>query len=202
MSSVATTRSATRPRGAARRTALLDAVLRVVADAGPEAVTHRRVAEAAKLPLASTTYWFSSKDELLAAALELAAERDIARLRTHAAELDTDDVEEALVALLVGPLERELRHGRGSLVASYSLWFEATRRPALQELAQRWTDAYLEAAVTLLRRAGTADPEGDAHLLVATVDGLTMHQLAGGADGQLRPRMQRVVAALLRGKRR
>ena len=55
-------------------------MLTIVADVGAEAVTHRRVAEVAQLPLASTTYWFDSKDELLTAALELAAERDVARL--------------------------------------------------------------------------------------------------------------------------
>ena len=71
-----------RPRGAARREALLEAVLAIVADVGPDAVTHRRVAEQAQLPLASTTYWFDSKEDLLTAALELAARRDVARLET------------------------------------------------------------------------------------------------------------------------
>ena len=71
--------AAPRPRGAARREALLEAVLRIVAEVGADAVTHRRVAEVAGLPLASTTYWFDSKEHLLTAALELAAERDIAR---------------------------------------------------------------------------------------------------------------------------
>lgn len=75
-----------RPRGAARREALLEAVLTIVADVGADAVTHRRVAEVAALPLASTTYWFDSKEHLLTAALELAAERDMARLREFLAE--------------------------------------------------------------------------------------------------------------------
>jgi len=73
-----------RPRGAARREALLEATLRIVADTGADAVTHRRVAEVAQLPLASTTYYFDSKEELLTAALELAAERDMARLHAIA----------------------------------------------------------------------------------------------------------------------
>src|SRR5436189_6242495 len=70
-----------RPRGTARRDALLDAVIRIVAEVGVDAVTHRRVAEVADLPLASTTYWFESKQHLLTAALERAADRDIERLR-------------------------------------------------------------------------------------------------------------------------
>src|ERR1700722_4302796 len=72
-------RAAARPRDSPRREALLEATLRIVADTGADAVTHRRVAEVAQLPLASTTYYFASKEELLTAALELAAERDLAR---------------------------------------------------------------------------------------------------------------------------
>src|SRR5271166_2972002 len=75
-----TTPSGARPRGAARREALLDAALRILAETGADAVTHRRVAEVAGLPLASTTYWFTSKEHLLTAALERASERDVARL--------------------------------------------------------------------------------------------------------------------------
>ena len=71
-------------RAARRREALLEATLRIVADTGADAVTHRRVAEVAQLPLASTTYYFDSKEELLTAALELAAERDMARLHAIA----------------------------------------------------------------------------------------------------------------------
>ena len=83
---VASAPNTTRPRGAARREALLDAVLQVVAEEGVDAVTHRRVADVAGLPLASTTYWFESKEHLLMAALERAAERDIERLQAFIGE--------------------------------------------------------------------------------------------------------------------
>ena len=133
----------TRPRGAARREALLEAVLQIVAEAGVDAVTHRRVAEVAELPLASTTYWFSSKDDLLTAALELAAERDIARLAASASERGDDDATdpvEAIVSLLLDPVEEGLRTSRGSLIATYTLLLEAARRPALREITARWTE--------------------------------------------------------------
>src|SRR3984957_17634136 len=77
-------RAAARPRDSPRRETLLEATLRIVADTGADAVTHRRVAEVAQLPLASTTYYFASKEELLTAALALAAERDMAPLRAIA----------------------------------------------------------------------------------------------------------------------
>ncbi len=93
------------PRGAARREALLDAVLRVVAEVGVDAVTHRRVAEEAGLPLASTTYWFQSKEHLLTAALQSAADRDIERLRTFVGESPerAGDPVGAAVEAILGP---------------------------------------------------------------------------------------------------
>ncbi|MFZ1995001.1 MAG: hypothetical protein WAU75_12885, partial [Solirubrobacteraceae bacterium] len=131
-----------RPRGAARREALLEAVLTIVAEVGPDAVTHRRVAEVAGLPLASTTYWFDSKEHLLTAALELAAERDTARLLAYAEQLSSvtgSDALDAAVGAIAEPLDTGLQASRGSLMATYALLLEAARRPALQAVARRWT---------------------------------------------------------------
>jgi TetR/AcrR family transcriptional regulator, regulator of biofilm formation and stress response len=187
----------TRPRGAARREALLEAVLHIVAETGADSVTHRRVAEVAELPLASTTYWFSSKEHLLTAALELAAERDIARLTAYAAQRSDDEPVDAIVSLVLDPVEDGLQTSRGSLIAAYTLLLEAARRPALREIAVRWTDAYLEAGRELLERAGSSDPTGDAKLLVAAADGLLIEELSRGRTSNLRPRLRRLAAALI-----
>ncbi len=181
-----------RPRGAARREALLDAVLRIVAEHGTDAVTHRRVAEVAALPLASTTYWFKSKEHLLTAALELAAERDIARLHEHvaAASGQTGALELAVSAIVT------VEPTRSSLITTYALLLEAARRPALREIAQRWTVAYLETIGALLERAGSMHPREDAELLLAAADGLVIEQLASGREADLRPALRRLAAAL------
>jgi DNA-binding transcriptional regulator YbjK len=183
-----------RPRGPARREALLDAVLRIVAELGTDAVTHRRVAEKAELPLASTTYWFDSKEHLLTAALELAAERDIARLRDHvsiAAEA-TDPLELAVSAILT-PAEPS----RSSLITTYTLLLEAARRPGLREIARRWTAAYLDTIGVLLERAGSQAPRADAELLLAAADGLIIEQLSSGQSSDLQPRLIRLADALM-----
>src|SRR5947209_14486112 len=115
-----------RPRGTARRDALLDAVVRIVAEVGADAVTHRRVAEVAGLPLASTTYWFESKEHLLTAALERAADRDIEHLNamlTDSKEAVEDPLTLAVDALLGSPEERN-QSNRGSLLAIYALMLE------------------------------------------------------------------------------
>jgi AcrR family transcriptional regulator len=207
-----------RPRGAARREALLDAVLRVVAEAGADAVTHRRVADVAGLPLASTTYWFQSKEHLLTAAFERAADRDIERLRADlgdAPERTPDPVGLAVDAILgpndlaKAPPSGAAAHlpeappsgaaannpeappsgaaannpnpaARGWLLATYALMLEAARRPALREVTERWTDAYLEMLPPLLAAAGSQHPRADAALLLAAADGLLIDQLASG----------------------
>ncbi len=187
-----------RPRGAARREALLEAVLTIVGEVGADAVTHRRVAEVADLPLASTTYYFESKEHLLTAALELAAERDIARLHEFAVEpvVDADPIELAIAAVL-DPTDETVPSRRGSMIANYALLLEAARRPALQAVARRWTEAYLETLGRLLTAAGSTDPAGDAELLIAAADGLLIEQLTAGTRGDLASPLRRLARALV-----
>jgi DNA-binding transcriptional regulator YbjK len=189
-----------RPRGAARREALLDAVLRVVAEEGVDAVTHRRVAEVASLPLASTTYWFDSKEHLLTAALELAAERDIERLRAFlgdAPERADDPLGLAVGAILDVNEESDLT-SRGRLLATYALWLEAARRPAMRDVTERWTDAYMEIIPPLLEAAGSRHPRSDAELLLATADGLLVGQLLSDEDADLTAELHRLANALVK----
>ncbi len=195
-----TSPSGARPRGAARREALLDAVLRIVAEVGADAVTHRRVAEEAGLPLASTTYYFDSKEHLLTAALELAAERDIARLHAFLGEAPdqaADPVGLAIDAIL-DPVEETALSCRPSLVATYALMLEAARRPALRAVNRRWIDAYLDALSRLLELAGSPDPRSDAAILLAATDGLLVEQLASDRPAEVRPRLHRLAAALVK----
>ena len=188
-----------RPRGEARREALLDAVLQVVAEQGVDAVTHRRVAEVAALPLASTTYWFSSKEHLLTAALERAAERDITRLRAFLAEA-TDATADPLgltVRAILDPIEESAQASRGWLLATYALVLEGARRPALRHVTTSWSEAYLDTLVPLLAAAGSRHPRSDAELLLAAADGLLVDQLASGEDSDLAPRLRRLAVALV-----
>jgi TetR/AcrR family transcriptional regulator, regulator of biofilm formation and stress response len=197
---VASAPNGSRPRGAARREALLDAVLGVVAEVGIDAVTHRRVAEAAGLPLASTTYWFESKDQMLIAALERAADRDIERLGAYLGEdpAHCPDPLGLAVGAILGPNEGPGQSSRGWLLATYTLMLEAARRPALRDVMGRWTDAYLEALPPLLAAAGSRSPRSDAGLLLAAADGLLVDQLASGDSSDLAPRLRRLADALVK----
>lgn len=63
------------PRGAARRDAIVEAAAALVVEAGPSTLTHRTIAQRADVPLAATTYYFASLDDLVGAAGTRLAER-------------------------------------------------------------------------------------------------------------------------------
>ena len=58
------------------RRAILDATLRILRDHGLAELTHRAVAKEAGVSLALTSYHFSTKDNLISEALDLAATGD------------------------------------------------------------------------------------------------------------------------------
>jgi TetR/AcrR family transcriptional regulator, regulator of biofilm formation and stress response len=192
---------AARPRGAARREALLEATLRVIGETGIDMVTHRNVAEVAGLPLASTTYWFASKDELLEEAFQFAAHRDIARLESRLAQGRAQGDPIKAISMVLVPFDDEDQTiGRPRVIAAYALWLEAARRPALRTIARRWTQAYVRAVSQLLDRTGSMEREDDAKLLVAAVDGLVLDQLAQHTSSDLRPRLERLAVALVQSQ--
>ena len=77
-----------RRSGAERRGAILAATVRILRHAtGSPRSPIARVAREAGVPLAATTYYFTSKDELVGEALAILVEDEIERLRERAREL-------------------------------------------------------------------------------------------------------------------
>lgn len=70
-----TTPLSRQPRGAARRDAIVDAAAALVVERGPGSLTHRAIAQRAEVPLAATTYYFASLDDLVGAAGTRLAQR-------------------------------------------------------------------------------------------------------------------------------
>jgi DNA-binding transcriptional regulator YbjK len=162
-----------RARGRLRRQALLHAALDVIGQRGIAGTTHRAVAAAAGVPLATTTYYFASIDELLEAALELFVDEEVGRLETAGArvvELE-GTAEEALRAIAA-----ELAGGES--LAQFELYLEDARRPALQPVVSRALTAYRTLAEDLLRHLGHPDPERLAPLAVSLADGMGVHHIA------------------------
>jgi DNA-binding transcriptional regulator YbjK len=181
-------------RGHERVEQILRATLEVVTRDGVAAVTHRSVAEAAGVPLGSLTYYFASKQELLRDALLLHVAEDTERLSALATELMEsgargEEVVEAFAAVL------ETLHGD---IAQFELYIEAARDPQLREAATQSLAAYEQAAVLGLRAAGVPDPEASAHIVVAAIDGLSIHRRATDGSGPpLRTSLARLLRALV-----
>jgi DNA-binding transcriptional regulator YbjK len=172
-----------------------------VARAGPDGVTHRAVAAEAGVPLAATTYYFASRDELIAQALELAVEEELARFAAARAEVPVPTDPAGAAAALVELAARTLAADPLPVLAKYELYLAAARRPALRAAARRWTDAYRGFAQEVLATLGSPDPAADAPLLVAALDGAELEALAedrGDAE-TLRAGLERLLGALTGG---
>ncbi len=148
---------------------------------GPDGLTHRLVAAEAQVPLAATTYWFASKEDIVEAAFGRAVDDGIASIEEVRERAKAWTRATAADELAAGILE-ECTARRERTVIGYALWVEAGRRPALRPLAQRWADAYVDLYADVLGTAGvTGDLRARARLLSAAADGLVGQQLATGA---------------------
>lgn len=131
---------ARRPRNpVARRQAIVDAAIRVIADGGLAGLTHRRVAEVADVPVGSTTYYFKDLDELREAALAEAARAAVDGLAQWSQELaETADLPTTLARLTA-----EYLADRDRYRALNELYTAAGHRPELRQLARQWSDGLI-----------------------------------------------------------
>ncbi len=164
------------PRGTARDS-ILAATLKLVADEGVDAVTHRRVAEIAGVSPGSTTHHFSGREELLretfrsylSEADELFAELE--------ADIDADSsASQEVQRVLVGLIEREFADA--SLVrAEYELILFAAKDAELGRVVSRWEARVVGSVAAALERAGSPRPTEAARTLINFVRGFELERL-------------------------
>ncbi|WP_105975102.1 TetR/AcrR family transcriptional regulator [Streptomyces geranii] len=155
-----------------RRQRIIDAAIRVVGEKGIAGLSHRSVAAEADVPLGSTTYHFSTLDELLVAALRQANE-GFAKVVAARGGLRDERVE--LAGELAGLLGEWLSGDRAGVELECELYLAALRRPALRSVAAEWAAGVAE----LL--AGRTDAV-TARALVAVMDGMCLQVLLTGAE--------------------
>ena len=174
--SVATDRLTT--RGARRRHELLEAALRLIVRDGPGAVTLRSVVTEAHTSHGLVSYYFGSRDELINAALALTATRNIDAL-AHAWEeirptTDADDLARQIARHSV----RQMIEHEDMGITIIELHLAAARDPALRPAIVEWGRAFARIVAPTLLAVGSNDPSRDAEILVSTINGLVMTQLA------------------------
>ena len=180
--------AAVTPKGERRRYALVSAAAELLCEGGFEAVRHRAVARRAGLPLASTTYYFSSLDDLIASAVEHIWMLEVAQLRGRVAALSRrrrgpDATADVLVDLLVseqsGPRLTE------QLISRYERYIACARQPALREIQRRSMRQRAAAVAEAIERSGRAVRIELVSQLICAVDGTVICALV---DEQPAPR--------------
>ena len=169
-----------RRRDNPRRRLLVQTTLRLIADGGVDAVSHRSVAEAAGVPLGSTTYWFPSRQEMVRQALEEFAREETDALRERLAgvlgrRLSRPRLVDEFTAILAPQLAEE---GRWRTRAQYALLQEASRRPELEPVCREWSRAWEEALAEVFASLRAPRPELEARMFLAMLDGMLLGQLA------------------------
>lgn len=179
-----------------RRRSILDAVLRVVAEGGVDAVTHRRVAAAARVPLGSTSYYFASRDDLLREAFRQHAGDVYGSLDALAEGRPLGSADD-LVAFLVEMVRRELVDPSMVLV-EYELIVRAARDPELAREVNVYERNLAARLAEALERLGVPSPLEAARTLIALVRGFELERLTRPAAelADLRARLRAVLAGM------
>jgi DNA-binding transcriptional regulator YbjK len=156
------------------------------------------VAAEAGVPLAATTYYFASRDDLVAQALRQAVDEELAELHARFGGVGEPATPEEAADLLAALFEETLARDQLALLAKNELYQAAARTPALQSEARRWTDAYVDLLAPVLERVGALDPRADAELVVAALDGLLDMRASENrcTPQELRARLRRLLVAL------
>ncbi|WP_169946872.1 TetR family transcriptional regulator [Microbispora sp. H11081] len=178
-------------RAVRRRETLLDAAVDLLGDGGFAAVTHRAVARRAGLPLAATSYYFTSRDHLLAEAFALLVERELARMREsvdHPPGRTPSAVAETLTGVYASDRLRQL--------GLWELYLQAGRDPALQAIARAWTDGCDGIVATVLDRAGYPCGPAEVRFVAGLLSGLWVEDVVE-ARPDSRDRAREAVARAL-----
>lgn len=178
--------AAVTPKGERRRYALVRAAAELLCEGGFDAVRHRAVARRAGLPLASTTYYFSSLDDLIAKAVEYIGTQEAEQLTAGVAALSrrrrgAESTADVLVDLLLG--ESPERRGTEELISRYERYIACARQPGLRDIQRRILQQRTDAVVEVVERSGRSVRSELVTALVCAVDGAVVASLGDEGEG-------------------
>ena len=134
------------------------------------------------MPLASTTYYFSSLDELVVQAVEYLGGLEATQLKERVAALPRrrrgpEAAADVLVDLLAADATRE------QTISRYERYIACARHPALRGVEQRLLRQRTDAVVEAMSRSGRRARVDMMRALLYAVDGAVASALAGDAGG-------------------
>lgn len=174
--------TASTPKGERRRQELIEAAADLFARKGFDAVRHRAVAEHAGLPLASTTYYFDSLDELVFAAVEHYGRGELAKGQRRAEELadrrrGIDAVADLILEQLLGDEAQRPDDDFDAVLLRYERLVVTGRRAYLRPLMRALGEELRELLTRILHRSGFDTDRAQLERLIAVVDGAVVNAL-------------------------
>ena len=164
--------------------ALLAAAVAVIAEEGLRGLTHRAVDGRAKVPAGSTSYYFRTRQALLAGVIAFIAEQEVADIdaATVSAELAEAPPVRQIADRFAGVLAHWLGPQRDRTRARLEIILLTARHPE-EELGTellRARESFVGQARMLATALGSPDPREGGRIVVAFAEGLTY-------DGVTRP---------------
>ncbi|HEV2450666.1 MAG TPA: TetR family transcriptional regulator [Streptosporangiaceae bacterium] len=159
-----------------RRESLLRAAAELIAEGGPRAVTHRAVANRARVPQASTTYYFDSIHQLTDEALRLHLSERTAELQAMIASASGKGNSPEQVARMLSQML--IARTREIAIAQFEVYLQAGRDPELRGYVEDALATFASIAESVLKFLGARDPVRAAPAFVALIDGFLLHRVA------------------------
>ena len=159
-----------------RRTALLEAAAELSAEVGAGAVTHRAVAARAGVPLSTTSYFFSSIDELVTEALRLGATERSERfgIIDHASERAAEACIDTVLGEAVDAAMAGDRAASGSQIEFY---LAAGRDDDVRAEATEMLEGQSSLIRSELERNGAPQAAAVAVAMTDLTDGALLHRV-------------------------
>lgn len=165
----------------ARRRAIADAGLSVLAREGSRGLTHRAVDKAAGLPGGTTSNYYRSRDALIEGLVDRIGER-LAPTPQDLERRAGGVPSRALFADYVRDIVRRLTADRDVTLALFELRLEAARRPEVAAVLGAWQRAGFEGDVAFNTGAGLPGGRREIALFHYAIDGLLLDRLTTPID--------------------
>lgn len=165
----------------ARRAAIADAGIAILAREGARGLTHRAVDAEANLPVGTTSNYFRSRDALISGLFD----RIGARLAPTPEDLERRSAEapsRELFAQYLRDIVRRLGSEPDATRALFELRLDSARRPELAALLAPWLRAGFEADVEFNASRGLPGDRLDIALFHYAIDGLLFDHLTTPID--------------------
>ncbi|WP_214413183.1 TetR/AcrR family transcriptional regulator [Sphaerisporangium fuscum] len=185
------------PTNPARRQALADTAIELLASSGVHGVTHRAVEKEAGLPSGTASNYFRSREALLVAAAERIVELHLAD--TDRATRQATEEPTTLVDLLTESLFTAATTLRDRYLAIFELQLEATRRPALASALAKLDSTALQITAGQHDKLGRTTPHTTIRALITFYAGALYTLVTSPTGSVSRDTVQDMVQVIVHG---